>query len=150
MAPKRGAERAGGATGTMQRVKHTQVARKSTLSRKAASLVLPVNSALLACVCSQPVQLDADRFSALQSLLNKSEMYSTFVSEQIKESDARLDGDQRQAVPAPAPAKGKGKGKRAKRARDGEEDKGAGVELTPTQVRAAPGPRPVSTFVQNL
>ena len=49
--------------------------------------------------------LDSNRFSALEKLLNQSEMYSKFLSEQIKDVEARTVEPAMEAAAAAAPPK---------------------------------------------
>jgi ribosomal protein L12E/L44/L45/RPP1/RPP2 len=80
--------------------------------------------------------LDSLRFNALEHLLNTSELYTKFLSEQLKDVEARTDAEATTTAAA-APAAPKSAAKPgAKRTRKGaakivEEAK---QELTPTQV----------------
>mmetsp|Transcript_16682 Transcript_16682/g.36078 ORF Transcript_16682/g.36078 Transcript_16682/m.36078 type:complete len:748 (+) Transcript_16682:1282-3525(+) len=91
-----------------------------------------------------PAALENKRFEALETLLNQSEMYTKFLSEQLKDIEQKTEDDAKRTATAAAeepPTKGKAKGKTkgGKRGRgkaEAEEEpeaKKSKSSLTPTQ-----------------
>ncbi|GAX75958.1 hypothetical protein CEUSTIGMA_g3401.t1 [Chlamydomonas eustigma] len=81
------------------------------------------------------VILDSQKFNALEQLLNTSELYSKFLSEQLKDVEARTDAEATTTAAATAAAKKAATNPGAKRTRKGaaKAEEAAKKELTPTQ-----------------
>lgn len=105
---------------------------------------------------AQPASLDTNRFSALESLLSKSQMYSQFLTEQMsmveKQTEAEADrnaasgkngaGPSKSAgrgskAPVGAAKKGSKRGRSAVAAEEADQLAAAGPDITPTQVSSA-------------
>jgi len=111
-----------------------------------SDLVVSTKSPGITNQCESQVKqtLDSNRFSALEKLLNQSEMYTQFLSEQIKDCEDKVEGSTKPTAAAiAAPSKGgkKAHAKGGKRSRNGAAKKAEEPkepELAPTQVRATP------------